>query len=519
MKIDDALVQAALIGKLDASQFSSQGDAPLEHLLRDVADRADPAEPQRTLLRLASVLSSARLCGYVAQPATPLPAAAEPDQPVARDAPIIGEVLLSDSARLHHRLLAHIVRLSKRLPSRHMVAALDLGSRASAMRPLIVQAVGSRGQWLATHDRRWAYAAEPQARPDEDIWAHGSWPQRLQWLRELRAGDAAAFRALIDREMNALSAEQRAGLVSLLGEQPDLADEALLTRLLKDRAADVRQAAGLALMRLPRSAYAQRMHARFDSVMQSAPGSNSWLGKLTGKTVPQWHVDPPAPEKIDVAWVDDQLGKEKPKYERIDDRSYLLAELCGKLPLSHWTERLQMTPMQLVQWAESTEWKTGLYRGWTQSLLDLWPQDAAWVTALLPHFSAPLQASRALQRLPLATVESVFGEWSSDPAKFSDQMRHLALAAPADSMFSREFSMRLSTHLALLLDRSDLASRPLHDLKTVVQALHLQGLALLCASPMRTEADAAKDFLASLAPWQRQLKALHDYMTTTSTSP
>jgi hypothetical protein len=517
MRIDDALVQAALTGKLDVSHFASQGDSALEHLLRDLMNRADSTEPQRTLLRLASVLSSARLCGYVALPAEPLQAAAEPDQPVAPDAPILGEVLLGSATRLHHLLLAHVVRASRRLPSRHLVAALDLGSRASDMRPLVVQVIGTRGRWLATHDRRWAYAAEAHAKPDEDIWAHGSWTQRRQWLRELRAADAVAARTLVDKEMSVFASEQRADLASFLGEQPDAADEALLNRLLKDRAADVRKASSIALMRLPQSAYAQRMFARLDAVLQSAPVSKSWLGKLTGRAAPQWHVDPPVPEKLDAAWLDDQLGKEKPKYERIDDRSYLLAELCGKLPLSHWTEHLQMTPMQLVQWAESSEWKIGLCRGWTQSLLDLWPQDTAWVTALLPHFGSPLIVSRALQRLPMATIESLFGEWSADPAKFGDQMHHLALAAPVDSTFTRDFSLRLATHLASLMDRSDLASRPLHDLKTVAQALHPQGLDLLCASPMH--ADAAKDFLGSLAPWQRQLKALHDYIATISTSP
>ena len=142
------------------------------------------------------------------------------------------------------------------LPTRLIVPLLEVADNNRHIASTLPAVLGSRGRWLAglggTWLRSWAVTE-----PDPLDWDEGTLPERVAWLRHVRATDAAAGRALVEQTRKEKAAD-RARFVAALEVGLGSDDEELLEGFLRDRSGEVgRTAAGL-VARLEGSAYLAR---------------------------------------------------------------------------------------------------------------------------------------------------------------------------------------------------------------------------------------------------------------------
>jgi hypothetical protein len=180
-------------------QSAPPADARLEALLPQ-----DPLTGERRVLLLAGIDAVRRRAGYRAAQRAQPPRAPDETRPACSKKvakvlePLVGaedETLLTEAAGL-------LARAGQRVRPELLLSVLSNISGAElreAFRPLL----GERGAWLSQFRADWSWAAPPavtkldSARAKE-IWAEGSYPERLALIWQLRAEDPAAARSLLE---------------------------------------------------------------------------------------------------------------------------------------------------------------------------------------------------------------------------------------------------------------------------------------------------------------------------------
>jgi hypothetical protein len=391
----NALLQAALVGSerpwsLPVHTQEGAPD-PVALMLRDAHAQSAPDAPG-LLLRLAGAKAVCQRAGWTA-PATPI-APVAPASPESRTlANTAWSTLLSQAVnlgpqRLQHQVLFAMDTAALRAPPALLPALLHAGHQSVALRTHLLPLLGERGRWLAQQNPEWAYACGAQEQADTQThWAHSSLEQRCAVLRTERTSAPAAARERLQADWESLPAKDRAALIATLHVGLCADDEAFLTLQLKDRAIDVRRTAADLLAALPSSAYSQRMVARMQALVQSEQAGPGLVGRLLGRVLsgvePRWTVQ--APDKAEADWKADQLEPERPKYEPLGERAWLLFQLTSRTPLAWWTQHTGLTPAGVLALAKASDWNDALLRGWQHAML--WQPDAAWAQALLD--SAP----------------------------------------------------------------------------------------------------------------------------------
>lgn len=216
----------------------------LPQALRPQALSADPS---------AALLDAAALIAVTARTTPALRPAPRPDRPAPETRPVIGPTVRQTLSRIvEHRdilleALALVDRAGQRLPADLVPVLLDdpRAEVVAATRPV----VGEVGRWLMGKNPRWA----TPVLDDADAWTEGTQSTRLHWLRQLRAADPAAARALVTADLPAESAGDRALFLGVLADGLEPADEAVLMRFVHDRSRFVVPVALDLLTRLPGS--------------------------------------------------------------------------------------------------------------------------------------------------------------------------------------------------------------------------------------------------------------------------
>lgn len=385
-------------------------------------------DPAQTLLRAAGLLSVCALAGHVPAPvSTPAAAVCRPDNlPHGEDSSLAGllQSIIDDGPV---RLQFEALRLLQGgcLPYRILPKALELGRGSRALRPPLLAVLGQRGQWLARQNPDWAYAVGADEGV-EDAWETGSLEQRLIHLRQTRQTDPARGRDLLAQTLAESGAKERNELLAVLAEGLGADDEDLLESvLLKDRGKEVRQTAAALLSRLPDSRYVARMAGRVDACL-------SQRRKLLRQV---WVLEPP--ETFDADWRADGLEEAKPQHTSLGPRAWWLQQLTRALPLSWWTTRTGMTPLELLDWAKDGEWRDGLWRGWLER--QTLAPDPDWAEAFLARLAnkvSRIDPFAMIQTLPPTRREH---HWlaalrqTPPPAGFGALLRQLLLSLPADT--------------------------------------------------------------------------------------
>lgn len=449
------LLATAMVGTERQSSAQPHWPGAIGQSIDDAMAQA--ADAPTALLRASGMLAACSLAGLQGVP-SPLPASitqAEPDTLPALQAWPDGQLphlitwaLQEGPPRLHHQICLALAGAGYRLPPRLLPAALDLGRRSVALRPVLAPVLGERGRWLASQREDWRYAVGVSASaPEETRWTDGSLEQRRAFLAAERATQPEQARQRLAQALAELGAKERADLVGVLADQLSLQDEPLLDGLRTDRSREVRASALELLLRLPEAAHPRRAADRMAPLVRH---ERALLRK-------RWVID--APEAVGADWKADNLDTPRPQHEALGERAWWLYQLVRQVPLGWWTMHTSLSASELIEWARGTDWAQSLLRGWRDVLLAAPQTD--WAQAFIDTGAAHqlrTDVAAILALLPRAAREKIWQQ-RLDKEGVTVQLYTLApqmLAAcpPADTL-----SAPLSAALAdILLQRARLGT-------------------------------------------------------------
>jgi hypothetical protein len=277
--------------------------------------------------------------------------------------------------RLQREIFQHLLCHKCTLPYPLLLPALRLGLQSEVMRHYLLPILGTRGRWLAALNPLWTYAvgvdeiSVEKDDPSQDIWELGAFSQRLGYLQRIREQDPAQARELLSASLGELPAKERLAFIKLFGTGLEADDEVLLERLLKDRSQHVRKSASILLARLPETKHAQQL--------------NTWLSELITchQDVVSNHWTCDAPKQVDDQWKKAGVNLQRSSHETLGERAWWLYQLVSLMPLRWWRTHTGMSPSQLIVWAQQTDWRNALMRGWREQAGN--EGDIEWVIALL----------------------------------------------------------------------------------------------------------------------------------------
>ncbi|GAA2354284.1 hypothetical protein Cme02nite_47210 [Catellatospora methionotrophica] len=244
-----------------------------------------------------------------------------------------------------------------------LVALLDLGSADTAARAAVRSVGGARLGWLALQGPgRWAWAVQQDAPAQAADWDTGRLADRVRYLTELRARDAAAGRDLLAQAWPQEKASDLAALLAACGTGLGPDDEPWLEHTLDDRRAQVREAAARLLGALPGSAYRQRMADRALACVHVAD-------RRLVATPPAEYDDTMRRDGISA----------KPS-TGVGERTHWLRQIIEYAPLDCWTA-FDPTPAGLLSRKFDDTWGAVLRAGLTRAAIT--QRHAAWAAVLI----------------------------------------------------------------------------------------------------------------------------------------
>ena len=464
----DALVKLALAGTARRTGVEIVVGAPLDALLAGL-----PAEDaERTILLAAGAWAVYQQAGWVAPRGESLPESAPVEsRPVC--SPGAARILADLFAGRHDELLSEALdrlgRAGQRLPAELLPTALNARSRE--LRTTLLPVLGERGGWLSRFNPEWHWVSQARIETADEsaglerIWQEGTPAERLAVLRRTRSHDPARAREWLRDVWRQEKAEFRIEAIQTLDTSLSLDDETFLESALDDRAAGVRSAAAAPLARLPGSALAGRMRLRADALLTYAPGGSRGGGLGIGRlfragdsTAPgKLTVTPPA--ALDREWQRDGVDLKPPP--GVGERAWWLIQTLSVVPLTHWEERFDARPIELIDAIGRDQWRAAVLEGWSRAAVlhraTTWtgPLWEAWygadgadpkaVNRPIPELyrtllgRVPQPAAEGLVAKILADAGSALGVRGADAL--------LALPAPWSADFARTYLAALRRHV------------------------------------------------------------------------
>lgn len=428
----DELVAVFQVGTSRAAVPPSEllGDQPT----MDMAHRA---------LVLAGTLDLIRRTG--ASPVDGIPPI--PESPIessrvaTRSADPLGEALAGHQTNAILEWAAKAARVGKVAPEVALIKLLGMAPKHAAIVPIL----GARGRWLA----------ELQGL-DLDASAKGSLPVRRQH-------DPVGFRDWLAAEFDSMDWKERAQAIAVMHLGVSLEDEPVLARALADRRKEVREPAVAILAGLDRSGFANQISAASRGMLLL---EKSFLRKSLS-------VIPPEPE---------DLPKPLPRttsFLGFGPMALALFDLLRYIPPKRWERELGLSPSQILDFAERTDYTRALVDGLEEAAVRF--EDLSWIEAFfLYRLSHDPSHSRSWNEITQHVSDEVFER--NITARLADSGKELVYTSvtlcgrekPLSPAFSRAVVQALSskreTHsflitLAPLLDLSAqvLFEKPFND--------------------------------------------------------
>ena len=312
----DALRPLMLVGTRGGGSFD------LPPPLADVVPVGGDAASR--LLRAAGAAALHEWAGHSPSPAAADVEPAEPDRlppcpPAA--ASVLEEVLQANEPALLHEWLDLAAAANVRAPHAAVPHLLDRARRDKSLRGKVAAACDARGEWLATLNPAWNFAA---AKPEDldAAWQTGTRDERVAALAERRKQDAAAGLAMVRSTWDQDAAADRAAFVAALAEGLSMADEPFLEDCLDDRSKQVREAAAELLARLPASRLVGRMTQRAFGFV---------------RLVPVGDIEVALPSTFENDWARDGLQAKPPR--KVGERQWWLRQIIARVPPWVWLDR------------------------------------------------------------------------------------------------------------------------------------------------------------------------------------
>jgi len=404
----EELVAAALLG-------TDRRPPGVDSLPGAVRERLDAdADPARLLLDAAALSATYRRAGRPAlRDLEPLPAAPADHRPAPRTGASRG---LAGMLEGRHRTvlpewLAVLTDRGWRAPPEHLPALADLARTRPELRELVSRAAGPRAAWLAAANPDWSFLAEhehePVDQPDDEVWLHGTPPQRRRWLTGTRRRDPDAAREALAASWPTESATDRADLLTLLAQGLSAADEEFLEAVLDDRARAVRFAAASLLQRLPGSAYQHRMTERVRGCL----------------TVREHVLEVSLPPAFDESMRRDCLDPNPPR--GTGERAWWLRQLVEAAPLASYELGPELLDLR-VDGYDAGQLRAALATAVVRE------GSARWALALLEHGPLPVERiAKLVAVLPPADQAAAVAGLRKAGVRTAEQFTLVVSALPA----------------------------------------------------------------------------------------
>ncbi|MEM9511721.1 MAG: DUF5691 domain-containing protein [Cyanobacteria bacterium P01_E01_bin.48] len=250
----------------------------------------------------------------------------------------------------------------QRVPEFYLPDLLDVGRRRSELRGAIAAGLGARGRWLAEQNPAWHYAAVGVEDDFVEKWEIGTISSRLATLTTWRSRAPEAARLALEETWMQDAAGDRAKFLSALNVGLSLDDELFLEAALGDRSKQVRQVAARLLADLPHSQLSQRMTER----------AATWLSLADGKLVVSF------PDSLSTELQADGVQEQTSGRGK---KAHWFYQVVSRVPPQHWTECFSLSPAELIELAQQTDWFELLLRSWTDATRRY--GDRPWAETLL----------------------------------------------------------------------------------------------------------------------------------------
>ncbi len=265
----------ALLDRAAAVTLLRRGNPGIDVGRRDEhPEQMRGSEATRAGSRRPTRASTAEVHGVADAPVAPTETQFEaPERVVAAVRLLLGEGGPLRTQADRNTVLVEVFRLMAerglRLPYRLLVPALSVTQ--SEVFAAVLEVVGERGRWLARLPGA-PWGRPPSSIIDERAWEFGTTDQRVSYLAALRSRDPDEARETVELVWRDTSVEARAAFAHVIASTATSSDEPFLENCLRDRASSVHTAAQAGLVRLPASAYVDRMRDRARTCLRIASG-------------------------------------------------------------------------------------------------------------------------------------------------------------------------------------------------------------------------------------------------------
>lgn len=433
----EELVQTALLGTgRKPSAVISETD-PASRLC---AKLAEPENEQRLLSAIA-IAATVRRAGFPGEALRPAMPEAAPDSlaPLGVRGSALLQRILKDCPSILPEFYTLCRATGRRIPEALLVETLLQAESSRGIRTLLFPVLGSRGQWLASLNPAWNFAAAlPEAAggtSDSEttaVWETGGGEQRLAAFRDFRRRHPGKARALAESTWDQEAAETRCDIVKALQEGLGDEDEAFLERGLDDRRKEVRNAAQALLVQLPGSALAGRMLERAVACLKLQRKPRGLLGKLVG-SAESCTLEIELPAACDKAMERDGIAAKVPAGLKIGERGWWLRQILACISPARLAARLGTSLEQLEEAVrEQAEWSKEIQEAWLEAARRCRDAD----TAFRLYRQHPGQAQSLLAVLRPEQREAILAEaiTAAKASQVRDIVAQVIAAGPSLSL-------------------------------------------------------------------------------------
>lgn len=387
------LLASALVGTGRGEQLDlvaeMDGSTPLATLLAQWQQTLAPGE---VLLAAAGSAALQQQIGWLPQQVTVEQAAppAFQDQrpPLPATATSFLERLLNqEHPELLPEFLQAVDQAGFRAPAEQLPHLLEQGAKVPRLRPYIYPLLGEHGRHLAALNPSWNYAIA-----EFDDWRslRAQWQQldlngRRALLAYIRLQAPADGRQLLESTWKSDPDAVRRDLLRSLEKGLSLDDEPFLERALNDRDLTVRRKAAELLASLPDSRLCQRMIANGSELLLSTP-------------LLKTKINVRFPQVIADELVRDGVSRPAAAEATPNERTRMLIQIVGAIPLPHWGITWNANPVEIVHAIQTSKWPRTLTTALATAAQR--QRNVEWAVALLEEDGYSDRTARLIAILP-----------------------------------------------------------------------------------------------------------------------
>ncbi|BAV07776.1 hypothetical protein SAMN05421788_103126 [Filimonas lacunae] len=343
MEFWNQVIQTAMLGTgkqtLTGAQLPAALAKPVEVITANTA-----IDKEEQFLQLAAMALNYRQSGYMplqTQEATITIAAAEEKPYCSNAAAVVLKALLEeDNTELLLLWLQSCVQAGQLVPPSLLPALLQQATQHKALRGVLENCMGKRGQWLCGFNTNWHISV---AESEEERWQTGTPEQRFRALQQVRSTQPDVAREWLQQTWPQESAATRAELLKALYANLGAADIEWLQSLITDKSKKVKEEAWKMLTRIPQSPIVQQ----YQQVLQRAVTLGIGKALLGLSSKPLLQVQPPV--AVPAVLLESGIAG-KTAFTEYTNEEYIIYQLIETVPPDTFTQWWQVTEDKVLEY-------------------------------------------------------------------------------------------------------------------------------------------------------------------------